>query len=332
MRKINYFIFPIVLVLFIFLSAFKTPLVNATQEEQQGYPRYLLKTSLYMYYYEKANASTHEYLAQYLLEGIATDTINDYFFTFIHYSAINKGYDNGINSYELEDIEPMPSANATLINVRFTFTNFWLNQNYGGYDHMSVQPLFTQNSAFYVAYNVYNWGYGDGFNAGRDFGRGMGYQEGYVDGHSEGYYSGYDNGLEDGYNQGYREGYEEGNWDGYYEGYDIGYDRGLEEGYDIGYGDGYSNGYADGIITGDELGYELGYQDGYDDGYQEGINTDVDYMQGYNDGFRAGEKSKIAQNNEAFYKSIEKWLVPAIITVIIAGGIVSIIVIKRREQ
>ena len=55
-------------------------------------------------------------------------------------------------------------------------------------------------------------------------------------------------------------------------------------------------------------------------------------MQGYNDGFRAGEKSKIAQNNEAFYKSIEKWLVPAIITVIILGGIVSIIAIKRREQ
>jgi len=54
-------------------------------------------------------------------------------------------------------------------------------------------------------------------------------------------------------------------------------------------------------------------------------------MLGYQDGFRAGEKSKIAQNNEAFYNNIEKWLVPAIITVIIVGGIVSIIAIKRRE-
>ena len=293
MRKINYFIFPIVLVLFIFLSAFKTPLVNATQKEQQGYPIYLLKANFCQYFYEKENVSTHEYLVQYVLEGIITDTINDYFFTFIHYSAINKGYDNEKNSYELENIETGSDIyDWTLITVRFTFTKHWLNGNYGGYEYMNVRPLFTENSAFYVEYDVYNWGYGDGFVDGRDYGRGIGYQEGRVEGWNEGYYKGHDDGYEEGYNRGYDDGYEEGELDG----------------------------------------YDEGYQKGYDKGYDDGINTNGDYMQGYNDGFKAGEKSKIAQNNEAFYKSIEKWLVPAIITVIVLGGIESIIAIKRREQ
>ena len=113
--------------------------------------------------------------------------------------------------------------------------------------------------------------------------------------------------------------------------------------YQDGYNDGYNKGYQDGREVGYEAGSEAGYQNGYEEGYQEGydrgydkayeqINTDEYYILGYNNGFKDGEKSKIAQNNEAFYKSIEKWLVPAIITVIIVGGIVSIIAIKRREQ
>ena len=89
----------------------------------------------------------------------------------------------------------------------------------------------------------------------------------------------------------------------------------------------YNKGYNDGK----EDGYADGYDDGYNKAYEE-IDTNEEYMLGYRDGFKDGEKSKIAQNNEAFYKSIEKWLVPAIITVIIVGGIVSIIAIKRREQ
>ena len=130
--------------------------------------------------------------------------------------------------------------------------------------------------------------------------------------------------------------YQDGYNDGYIKGYQEGREKGYEAGRETGYQKGYDDGYDDGKIAGDELKYERGYQKGYDDGYQDGyndgINTNDDYMLGYNDGFKDGEKSKIAQNNEAFYKSIEKWLVPAIITVIIVGGIVSIIAIKRREQ
>ncbi|HEY8364486.1 MAG TPA: hypothetical protein VIK84_02830 [Haloplasmataceae bacterium] len=116
-------------------------------------------------------------------------------------------------------------------------------------------------------------------------------------------------------------------------------DYSLDDAYNRGYADGYTagkavadeNAYEQGYIEGWNEGFEEGYDRGYNKAYDE-IDTNEEYMLGYRDGFKAGEKSKIAQNNEAFYKSIEKWLVPAIITVIVLGGIVSIIAIKRREQ
>ena len=112
--------------------------------------------------------------------------------------------------------------------------------------------------------------------------------------------------------------------------------------YQDGYNDGYVNGFTDGKAVANERAYEQGYIEGWNEGFEEGydrgynkayeeIDENDEYMLGYNDGFKAGEESKIAQNSEAFYKSIEKWLVPAIITVILLGGIVSIIAIKRRE-
>lgn len=113
--------------------------------------------------------------------------------------------------------------------------------------------------------------------------------------------------------------------------------------YQDGYNQGYADGYTDGKAVANEKAYEQGYIEGWNEGFEEGydrgynkayeeIDLNEEYQLGYRDGFKAGEKSKIAQNSEAFYKGIEKWLVPAIITVIIVGGIVSIIAIKRREQ
>ena len=84
----------------------------------------------------------------------------------------------------------------------------------------------------------------------------------------------------------------------------------------------YTRGYAD--------GYDDGYNDGYEVGYDDGIL--VDESEAYEEGFRDGQKSKLAENNEAFYKGIEKWLVPAVITVIVLGGFVTIAVRKRREE
>jgi len=52
----------------------------------------------------------------------------------------------------------------------------------------------------------------------------------------------------------------------------------------------------------------------------------------YNRGFEAGKASIIEKNNEAFYQGLEKWLVPAIITVIALGGFLTIAARKRREE
>ncbi len=115
-------------------------------------------------------------------------------------------------------------------------------------------------------------------------------------------------------------------YDAYRNGYEAGmkvaeglleseYQRGLQNGYDSGYDDGLNK----------------GYQKGFDDAYNE-IISDDEYTLGYNNGFRDGEKSKIVKNNEAFYSGIEKWLVPAIIVVLVVGGIMSISALKRREQ
>ena len=87
----------------------------------------------------------------------------------------------------------------------------------------------------------------------------------------------------------------------------------LNDGYDEGYQDGYDEGYSEGLLEGD---YQEGYQDGYDEGYQ--------------DGFIAGEKSKLAKNNESFYNNIAIWI-PAVITVVALASIISIFGIKKKE-
>ncbi len=131
------------------------------------------------------------------------------------------------------------------------------------------------------------------------------------------YYKGFQDGQamssEQSYNA-YRQGYEDG--------------MRLAEGLlESEYQRGLQNGFADGY----DVGLDKGYQKGFDDAYNE-IISDDEYTLGYNNGFKDGEKSKIVKNNEAFYGGIEKWLVPAIIVVLVVGGIMSISALKRREQ
>ena len=104
-----------------------------------------------------------------------------------------------------------------------------------------------------------------------------------------------------------------------------------ELGYDAAYDYGYNLGYRVGLNYGYFEGYEEGYDFGFDEGYDVGL-VEGDYSEVYEEGFKAGQKSKLAENNEKFYNGIEKWLVPAIITVIALGGFVTIASIKRREQ
>lgn len=109
---------------------------------------------------------------------------------------------------------------------------------------------------------------------------------------------------------------------GYGEVYDYGYNTGYHFGYNTGYTEGYDEGYDE--------GYGEGYDIGHDTGYGEGIL--VGAPEAYERGYSDGQKSKLAENNEKFYNGIEKWLVPAVIAVILLGGFVSIAVRKRREE
>lgn len=84
------------------------------------------------------------------------------------------------------------------------------------------------------------------------------------------------------------------------------------------------------LETAFDNGFTEGFVDGYYVGYNEGVQAGA--PEAYEQGFKDGQESKLAQNNEAFYQGIEKWLVPAIITVIALGGFVTIASIKRREQ
>ena len=125
----------------------------------------------------------------------------------------------------------------------------------------------------------------------------------------------------------YNDGYHNGSTDAFDSGYSLGYDNGLADGYSEGWEDGWEDGWENGW----EVGLEDGYNEGFDDAYSEIISND-EYTLGYNNGFKDGEKSRIAQNNQSFYAGIQKWLVPAIIVVLVVGGIMSISALKRREQ
>ena len=104
------------------------------------------------------------------------------------------------------------------------------------------------------------------------------------------------------------------------------YYKGYTDGHDSGYTSGYTVGYNKGLLAGETAGYTNGYNVGYTDGVM------ATESEAYEQGFIDGQKSKLAENNEKFYNGIEKWLVPAIITVIALGGFVTIASIKRREQ
>lgn len=93
-----------------------------------------------------------------------------------------------------------------------------------------------------------------------------------------------------------------------------GYDAGFANGYIKGEQDGYEEGLSEGLLTGDSVIYNNGYQDGL-------LDNSEAYQAGYNDG-----------SNKSFLANIGDWMVPAIIVVLLGGGILSIMAIKKRES
>lgn len=132
---------------------------------------------------------------------------------------------------------------------------------------------------------------------------------------------------------------------GYYDAY-TNYDSELQEAYQRGYDnallyledfrelavqEGYSqayNEYFPQIQTQYWNGYTVGRSQGYDDGYNTAIDSFDEegiYQTAFDDGYLEGVKDKQEENTQSFYDGLQKWLVPAIITVIVLGGIFAFI-------
>ena len=112
------------------------------------------------------------------------------------------------------------------------------------------------------------------------------------------------------------------------------YNRGYSDGLTIGYEDAFNAGYDEGKRIGDILQYQYGYDAGYEEGLITG-NEDA-FNAGYDSGFIAGAQESEAYNvgyadgaNESFLGSMDKWLVPAIIIVMLLGGFFAIARKKR---
>lgn len=110
--------------------------------------------------------------------------------------------------------------------------------------------------------------------------------------------------------------------------YQIGYDTGYQHGYSSGYDNGYDNGYDKGWEAKEaEINALLPgmlkseYDRGHDDGYEEGLQ--VSQGEAYDQGYLKGAK-------ESFMATMDKWLVPAIIIVMLVGGFFAI-ARKKRE-
>lgn len=112
--------------------------------------------------------------------------------------------------------------------------------------------------------------------------------------------------YQSGYNDGFDEGYQTGTSDGYNSGVNTGYNSGYSQGHE----DGYSEGASD--LT-------SAYSDGYISGYSDGLDADA-YQEGYTDGSTSG-----------FLGNFHLWIVPAIIVILVLGGVLTIIAKKRRE-
>lgn len=117
--------------------------------------------------------------------------------------------------------------------------------------------------------------------------------------------------------------------------YDQGYQEGLAVGYAQGYQTGYTNGYLAGIHDTVDNAYNSGYQTAYNDLYTP--RYDAGYTDGYNAGLMESQAAAYQKGYDAGYADIfasnfKLWIVPAIMGVMLLGGVITIIVRKRRES
>ncbi len=307
MKKIIYkSIFFIVLVLFVFLML-PNKQVKAQEQEEQTFPEVIMKVPYYSASFTNEYTTTYEFIVRYRLDNILfpfDDNLNenDYFLVATR-GATQKGITSTANltpSYVLEEIQI--EDNSTIFVVRFQIGKTFVYSWYGGAEYMFI--YFENDSAFYIKYNVYQYGYD------------LGYMVGYGDGYNLGLDDGYWNGHNDGYDYGYNVGYDDGE--------NAGYVIGYNEGYDYGYNVGYDNGKEYGIDFGRKHWYNVGYEAGYNNGFNEGIKENWEFSRFLKSIF-AGIGSFLGIN------LLPGISIGAIIAVPIIFGIIAFILGKKKD-
>lgn len=98
--------------------------------------------------------------------------------------------------------------------------------------------------------------------------------------------------------------------------YDM-YDKGYSDGYDYGF----DGGTDYGLEIGREEGYDYGYDYGFDEGYEKGISESEGYDKGYQDG-----------STDSFLAKFDKWIVPAIISILFVSGFFAFRGLRKRHE
>lgn len=192
------------------------------------------------------------------------------------------------------------------------------------FNELWVFPDLTISNMDEMDLKIYQTAYGRGYNNGFS----EGYAEGLVTGSDE-YINGFHEGLNYSFNNGYNSFIDQYgipfiNSQSYT--YQLGYESGLDSMRDFG-DQKYQEGYNDGVGQAYENGFGGMTWDGnpIDDknSYSYGLGINSSQQDAYNKGYLDGGKN-------SFMGSFDKWIVPAIIIVIVVGGAFSIMAMKRR--
>lgn len=169
MRKIIYkFIFIFVLVSFGLLM-WPQKQVKALEED---FAPTLIKATWVHTYYDVENENTYEFVVEYKIDDIIINALNRFEYFFIterYFTMYHDRLNRNWSSYTIEEIQI--KDNSTILYVRLTLDKARINSYYGGVEN--VDELFSNESAFYVSYDVYGLGYSDGYIDGYNDGTGM---------------------------------------------------------------------------------------------------------------------------------------------------------------
>ena len=96
----------------------------------------------------------------------------------------------------------------------------------------------------------------------------------------------------------------------------------------------FSGSYSAGLEEGLEQGELIGYQNGIDAIYNNGsdsVGYDENGSYDFNAGLRAGRNQNVNAGMTNFMTDFDKWIVPAILIIILLGGFTTIVIRKRSE-